>query len=364
MGAPSINIAFYEKAVSAIQRGDRGVVAMILVDESVTKTKFTITSVTDIPGTLSKANQKQIELALIGYQTAPKKILVYVVKPDAGEEIDYTAALSYFESQKWDYLVAPSATTNQKAETIASWIKTQRADRKTFKAVLAGVAADNEGIINVDSTAYQGEDTFLPEALCARIAGLICGTPLTISCTYAPLSEMTDCTRLSRAQLDTSVDAGKFVLVWDGEKVKVCRGVNSFVTTVDGKGDSFKKIKVVDAMDLMSSDIRMTIEDSYIGKYANSYDNKCLLITAINGYFATLSREGILSEGTCQIDLDAQREYFNQKGGTITIDGVETKVDDCTDDEIKRGNTGSKVFLKCNVSILDAIEDVDLEIYI
>ena len=58
-------------------------------------------------------------------------------------------------------------------------------------------------------------------------------------------------------ELDTAIDAGKFVLYNDGEKIKgVARGVNSLVTTVEGKLDSFKKIKIIEAMDLMHDDIK------------------------------------------------------------------------------------------------------------
>ncbi len=43
----------------------------------------------------------------------------------------------------------------------------------------------------------------------------------------------------------------------------------------------FQKIKIVDTLDIIHSDIRKVIIDDYIGKVTNSYDNKCLLIVAI-----------------------------------------------------------------------------------
>ena len=200
-----------------------------------------------------------------------------------------------------------------------------------------------------EGTEYEAEKT------APRIAGLIAGTPMTISCTYAPLSDFDDCTRLTREELDAAVDAGKLVFEWDGDKVKVCRGVNSFVTTADGKGESFKKIKIVEIMDMIQDDIVSTARDSYIGKYANSYDNKCLLITAINAYFAELIRNGLLANGKCEINLDRQKTYLGGKG----IDTSEM-----SDDEIRQANTGSYVFLKAVISILDAMEDIEMEIYI
>ena len=62
--------------------------------------------------------------------------------------------------------------------------------------------------------------------------------------------------------------------------------------------------------------------------------------------------------------MDAQRSYFSGKGGIVVVDGEEKKMEECTDDEIKQANTGSMVFLKAVISILDAIEDIDLDIYI
>lgn len=106
-----------------------------------------------------------------------------------------------------------------------------------------------------------------------------------ISATYAPLPELTDVDRLTRDELDAAVNAGKLALKWDGRKVKVARAVNSFVTTSQGMLDSFKKIKIVEIMDLIRTDITATAEDSYIGKYANTYDNKLLLVTAVPGLF-------------------------------------------------------------------------------
>ena len=87
--------------------------------------------------------------------------------------------------------------------------------------------------------------------------------------------------------------AGKLFFFFDGEKVKLARGINSLVTTVQDKGTSFQKIKLVDLMDMMHDDIHTTAQDHYLGKYANSYANRCLLVTAIQGYLDQLAQEGL-----------------------------------------------------------------------
>ena len=231
--------------------------------------------------------------------------------------------------------------------------------------MLPNQKADCEGIVNVTGGYTDADGNELTaEAACARIAGIICGTPMTISCTYAPLSEATTCPAKTQEAIDEAVDAGELVLMWDGEKVKIVRGVNSFTTTTTDKGDSYKKIKLVETMDMIQHDIRKTSEDSYIGKYANSYDNKCLLTTAINGYFDSLVRDGILASGSCEIDVDAQRTYLKSKGGKFVIDGETITIEDATELQIKQANTGSQVFLKCTISMLDALEDIIIRVYI
>ena len=157
--------------------------------------------------------------------------------------------------------------------------------------------------------------------------------------------------------MDAAVDAGKFILFHDGEKVKVARGVNSLQTTTQDKGDAWKKIKMVEVMDMIQTDIRTTAQDAYIGKYANSYDNKCLLVTAIKGYLVGLEQSGILQAGSSSVGIDlAAQEAYLQSVGTDT-----SKM---SQQEIKEANTADKVFLEASIKILDAIEDISLNITI
>jgi len=353
MGMPSVNVSFTEKASQAVTRGERGVVALIIKDTAQAVNPFTVINGKDIPQSLSAGNKKQIELALLGYQNTPKKIICYVVNE---ADTDYTEALNYFEVEKFDYLAIPTVETDGKVQEIVSWIKAMRNEGKKYKAVLPNAEADNEGVINFTTVnIITAEGSYTTEQYCARIAGLIAGTPLTISCTYAPLAEVVDCDRLTKAQMDAAVDTGSFFIFYDGDKVKVARGVNSLVTATQDKGSQFKKIKIVEVMDMIHDDITKTAQDSYLGKFSNSYDNKCLLISAIGGYFEQLIIDEILSEASVDIDVDAQRIYLKSKG---------VATDDLKDNEIRLYDTDDKVFLKASIKILDAIEEIVLPINI
>lgn len=361
MGAPEINIAFYERAAAAIQKGDKGIVALLLVDSSVeAATVYTTLDVTEIPSTLSTANKKYATLAWMGYINPPKKVYLAVV----AAKTDYDDALAAIESLDWDWLAYPTAATDSNTAAVATWIAGKRANsHRIFKAVLPNSASDNEGIVNVPEGYTDADGAVSAEEACARVAGIIAGTPWTMSCTYAPVTDATKCKEHTKAELDTAVDAGKLQLMWDGEKVKITRGVTSFVTTSASKGESYKKIRLVEIMDRINQDIRTTCQDSYTGKYANIYDNKCLLVTAINGYFDTLVRDSLLSSGACEINVAANRTYIRSHGGSFVLDGEVVQLEDATEEQIRKAPTGSWVYLRATIGLLDAIEDIQLDIY-
>lgn len=350
MGLPSISIHFKTQGASAITRSQKGAVGLILRDS--TKGNEVLMSAADVPAELSQSNRDYISRTFLGYVNPPKKVLVCVLEA----ETELTEALNYFATQELDYLAGPPEITKEEATAVSAWIKSRRAEGFTAKAVLPDCAADNEGVVNFATTGIKaGGKTYTAAEYCSRIAGLIAGTPMTISCTYAPLPEVEDVTRLSEAEINEAVDAGKLILFHDGKKVKTARGVNSLVTVTPDKGAAFQKIKTVEAVDMIRQDIRITAQDSYIGKYSNSYDNKCLLISAIQGYFEQMQQDGILKTGsTVGIDLAAQEAYLKSIGTDIAM----------SEQEIKEADTGSKVFLSASIKILDAVEDISLNILI
>ena len=66
-------------------------------------------------------------------------------------------------------------------------------------AILPNCDADHEGIINFTTNGIvSGDKTYTAAKYCSRIAGILAGTPLTISATYAPLNELDDCERKTK----------------------------------------------------------------------------------------------------------------------------------------------------------------------
>ena len=351
--SPQISVTFTELGISAITRGDKGTVALIVRDAAEVA-PFAITQATQIPDELGKETVDYIKRTFLGYVNPPKKVIVYVLSPEG----DLDDALDCLSTYEFDYICGPADCTKEEASDIASWVKSRRLnDGAKYKAVLPNHRADNYAIVNFTGDAMTDGDTVWATAeYCSRIAGLLAGTPMKIAATYAPLPELSDCARLTREESDKAVGDGELALRWDGRKVKLNRAVTSLVTTSQGMLDSFKKIKIVEIMDLIRTDITATAEDEYIGKYANTYDNKLLLITAIRGYFMGLEQSQLVKSGyTVDLDVDSIEQYLMSRG---------TNTDEMTEQQIREADTGSHVFIIVRCKILDAIEDIFIEVEI
>lgn len=356
MGLPNIFIEFVKQAIQSITVGATGVVGVILKDAAALAGGYTVSGTEVIPDGLSEANKQYLTEVFMG---SPQKIFLYVINGSA-ETVSYADALKFFSIHRTNYICGdPTITTACRTELV-NWVKAKRASGKQSpKAVVPGQATadDHEGIINVKftggDTVKAGDTTYTAAQLCGRIAGILAGLDLTQSATYYALDEITEIPDAEDSDVDTMIDNGFLTLYDTGSNIVIGRAVTSLKTVSQTKTEDLKKIKIVAIQDMITQDITDTINQSYVGKYSNSYDNKCLLIAAIGGYFTELERRGYLMAGASTIDINVekQRQYLESTG-------VDTSEMD--EQAIRQANTGSHVFLAGSVGILDAIEDVDI----
>lgn len=370
---PTLTILFQQRAQTAIARSQKGVAALILRDALTAGEGWSLTSTKQIPEKLGKENQDAVRRVFKGGVNPPRKVLVYCLGAEDELEAETPAAegaspaepkpgsggaaLKWLGTQKFDYLAGPADLSAAEAAVLKDWIiKKREDDHVIFKAVLPGCAANNEGIVNFTASGIQaGGDVFDAAAYCGRVAGLIAGTPMKQSVTYAPLPEVEDIDRLTALEEDEAVGRGELILTHDGEKVKLGRGVNSLTATT-GRPEVWRKIKIVELLDLLQWDLRLAIQDNYIGKFQNTYDNKLLLITAVKLYLQALAKDGLIEEDfVCDIDVEEQDAYL-QSVGVATAE--------MTERQIREANTGTYVFLLLDIRPIDAIEDVKIKIYL
>lgn len=351
MGLPKINIDFFGKLKERPLRNAAGIVVLILSDDTQTEAIVRYTQMSEEFKGWTDDNTKFIKQTLQG----GPRVVIAVSLPSSEE--DYTVALNKLRNMQFDYLAAPGIE-DAKAEVVADWIKKQRTDHhKKFKAVLPNCKANHEGIINFTASEIMVSDTqYTTSQYTGRIAGILAGLPFDRSATYAVLSEVDSIKEVEDG--DAAVDNGELILIHDGEKVKIGRGVNSLVTLKpdDRKNDEFKSIRIVEIMDMVRDEIYREFNDNYIGKVPNKYDNQVLFITDVNQGFRELETLNLLdnlSDNYCEIDVEAQRAAWEQSG-------VDTSTWD--DQKVKERSFKRKVFLRGKIRAIDTIEDLDFAI--
>ena len=93
LGLPSVNIVFKQEGITAIERGERGIVALVLKDSDALG-GHTVYDITDCPEELSEENRRYVIDALIGNTNAPLRVELFVVSDLESEKL--TNALNYY----------------------------------------------------------------------------------------------------------------------------------------------------------------------------------------------------------------------------------------------------------------------------
>ena len=161
LGMPSVDIAFKEAGIEAIERSKRGIVALILEeDDALIKKLFTdhdynketvkaiaeplvVYTTDDIPGELTDTNKDYITKAMLGYTKTPYRVKVWFqakATAAAATEGGTTAAsgdsaadkfaptLKKMTTARWDYLAIPTIKTAQ-CESVGTWLKSNRENK-------------------------------------------------------------------------------------------------------------------------------------------------------------------------------------------------------------------------------------------
>lgn len=353
MGLPELTFSLEKAASSVASRISSGVVALILRDTAANGL-YTIHRESDIPKALGAENTAAIRRAMTGYITRPDVVYVSVI----GSEDDITEGFQALAAYSYDYLAGPLNLETADAKKLADLVKAQRVKRYVGKAVLPNTAADDAGIINfVASGIKNGATTFTAAQYAGRIAGILAGTPVECSATYAALEEVTGVEAVADA--DAAVEAGKLFLIDDGRRIKLSRAVTSKTTLAEDEPEMLKKIKLVAAVDLIRYYVIATIEDEYLGKCANTYDNKCILISALSDFFTSLETQGVMQEGSygAELDADAIRSYLVSQAENAGNSEEASRLKALEDTALRKEDTGSHVFVRLYGHVLDAMED-------
>lgn len=351
---PKFNVDFKELAVLAIQRQQRGAVVIILDDSTSDIDNVVYRGLGDVNAEdWTAANYKRLQLAFLGN---PSKVIA--IKAESAFA-DLQAKLNLQSNYTLCYPEAAAADIT----SIKNYLNAQREANNYSRAVFANATApDASYIINFVSsgniTAKIGDEAeeFTAGDWTARLAGALSGLASSRSLTYYELPEIVEAP--ISATPDADVLAGKLIILHQDGSYKFGRAVNSLTTLTDEITEAFQKIRVVDIMDTIANDIVATYRLYYVGKYTNNFTNKNRFVGAINAYLKDRAAEGLLeaeNDNEVAISYEKNKAYLESKG--VDTSGMSYI-------EILKANTGSKVLLDGVCSPTDAMEDLDLGMYL
>ena len=348
MGLPNVIVDFKTKATTAITRSEKGIVCVVLTDATGKTVLYEYKSAADILETdWTAENKKLLENAL-----ASGANKLYAVRTAA--EATFKDVKTVLDGIKFNWICF--IDTDQ--ASVIDYVKTRNATNTACR--IKAIVTDTENIDDMHIVCLKNEKVTLADGTeqtavnyLPTLAGIFAGLAMDRSATYYELDDLKAVSEVS--DIDETIDAGYLVLINDYGTVKIARAVD---TAQKVEIEDFKKITIVEAMDMIREDIIDSFKNYYLGKYKNSLDNQSLFVAAVNTYFRTLAGEGVLNpdyENLAEIDVEAQRKAL--------VDSGKTEALDWDDETVKKNPFRSNVFLKANVQVLDAIEDLTFNIY-
>lgn len=358
VGLPNIDIVFKQKAVTAVLRSERGILAILVADEKQTEgvKRFTYKRGADVSDKdYSAENYTAIKRA---FDVAVNKVHVFRY----ARTVELKDVFKEVEKVRINYIC-----TNVKAnqQELANYVRQYNNDNQGHKivCVVANVeTADSKYIINLKGTGgtLKDDKAVTAEDYVIRIASTLCNLPMNRSLTYYVFSDLKtwdDSYIDSENPIGAWITKGYLTLINDDDEVKCGRAVNSLVTFTSTDTEDMSHIIIVESMNLILEDIYTTFKDYYVGKYKNTLSNQRLFISSVNSYFRTLQGEEILDDAYdnhAGIDIETQRNAWTGIG--------KTEAEDWTDLKVQQMSFRTNVYLAGDVKITNCMEDLHFEI--
>lgn len=322
---PGLYINFQNAALASIAGGARGIVGIPIFTYTGGTAEagkfYTVEGEADANSVVGSANATPIKRILEG---GAAQVLVYAVPPiGAGTEAEqYTNIRDQFEAQEFNVFVYPTVVATLEQTNTKTWVSRNRDEGKHFMYVAGGnttedadpaegnarsVLLSDDYIVNLITGVVLADDTEVQSAdFAPYIAGLIAGTAINKSITYAeiPVADVTR--RLKHSEILTALTSGSLVIVKDGNKVRIEQGI-----TTESDAQERGKIRLIRARQAISTDIPAAARDQYIGKIDNNPAGQATLISAIKLYLEEMEINNVLMNP--EVILDPLRASVGDK---------------------------------------------------
>ena len=334
-------------------RSTHGTLIMILDDPTLSG-KYVYKKFKKVTDEWSEENKGYIKKAFADYGV--KKVMVFSGHDEAGISGSLESTLTLLNRvYENGWLVAPQITTEADKKKICDFIKTQRRDEDyPLKGVVYNYEADSEAIVNFTGTDL-GVEGLTGDKYCVDVASYLCTLGSNEGITNHVAKNVKSCD--VKNDNDECVSKGQLFLYDDGTDIVFSRGVNSLTTIPNDQSEYLTKIRVVEVIDMIKSDLRESFKRNYLGRYGNSYKNRKTLVNAVNSYLSSVAKQGYLSndrDSICELDVEATRNYLE------TVRMIDC--DDMKDDEILKQPIDTHVFLKITLYVMDVVEDCQISL--
>lgn len=183
----------------------------------------------------------------------------------------YSNALAALESYSFNTLACLSEEAAIKSVVVA-YVKRLRDEvGKKFQVIVNNVAADYEGVINVDDI-----------KAVPWVAGAVGACEINKSCTnLAYNGELAVKTSYTQAELEKAIKEGKFVFTNVGNEAHVLRDINSLITFTTEKNSDFSNNQVIRVLDEDANMTASIFNTTFLGKVNNNEDGRIALKSAL-----------------------------------------------------------------------------------
>lgn len=228
----------------------------------------------------------------------------------------YSDFLNALELQKFDIVIydGTDATTKTAFADFVKRLSNQEGVK--CQAVLSDATnPDNECIINVYPQAVTLTDgtELAASELTWWVGGASAGANVFESLTYAAYPDAVEVDPvLTSSQQEAAINAGKFALITQYDRIQVLTDINSFVTFAVEKGKAFRKNRVIRTVFGLCNDIYKTFATYYIGAVHNDEEGrnslKAEILNLMNRYQGNRALQNVEADDvtvSAGVDSDA-----------------------------------------------------------
>lgn len=307
-----------QESVASITGGERGIVAIPVFEykgKAVAGKFYEVESEKEAVELFGSAGSKPAVQAL---SAGASQALVYAVE----DQEEYADIRDKYEARLFNVFAYPSEVEATEQDQLVAWTARNRDEGKHFMTVLGGTAEEDQDISVGNARSIRCKDEYVVNlvngvifgdgaeshsgAYASYLAGLIAGTAINKSLTYAQLPVSDVNKRFKNSEIVSALKAGSLVLVNGGNNVRIEQAITT------SKSESTRgKIRLQAGIQAILTDISTTIADLYVGKVDNDEAGQTAIINAIKQYLEMLEGQHVLTNPV--VSLDSEHESVDDR---------------------------------------------------